>query len=549
MPNKHIAADDSQKKLRNKPSALLISVMYGGRRVSLQDIKMVKVSLERDDNDPKNNLYKECYYAGGSSEYISCLNPDKKPLHDVLGFKREINGIIMDIALQWYVDGYADTMLGYANGIRTNDGGTHIDGVKASLTRTLNNFAKKSKVFKGEDITLSGEHVREGLTCVVSVIVPNPEFEGQTKTRLGNAYIREIVDQSVEMYLTEYFELHPDVLESIISKSLNAYKTALAVKKVRDLIRSNSVSTPCTIPEKPTICSSEKPEIVVGRGVISGGTAKHGPDRRFQSKRTREQPRSDGSVSKARGKSLENTSDSSSEKKRQKGKSSRSDFSSRKTDSASNPPNRSKDVSVKNLKGVAAPSSDKTKPVIPIGSVFQAEIPIWIAPTKKGKFYGSPGDSDTLRWLGTGVWPTYSLKKKAHYKKIGEGRKDTCSCASPGSTNCIKQHIREARELLEKDIGRAFYTWKFDQMGEEVGSKSWTAKEEKRFEALVKDNPLSSSEGFWKLASKALPRKSEKDLISYYYNVFLIRRMRLLAKSSADHMDSDDDQNDHFLAG
>ncbi|KAL0736643.1 hypothetical protein Bca4012_012853 [Brassica carinata] len=538
--------------------------MYGGRRVSLQDLKMVKVSLEREDNDPKNNLYKECYYAGGSSEYISCLNPDKKPLHDVLGFKREINGIIMDIALQWYVDGYSDTMLGYANGIRTNDGGTHIDGVKASITRTLNNFAKKSNVFKDEDITFSGEHVREGLTCVVSVIVPNPEFEGQTQTRLGNPYIREIVDQSVQMYLTEYFELHPDVLESILFKSLNAYKTALAFKKARDLIRSNSVSTPCTTPEKLTNCSSEKPEILIGRGDISGGAAKHGslsPNRRFQSKRTREQPWSDAAVFTVHVKSSEDTSDSSFEKKRQKVKpcvqSSQPCFSSRKTVAASDPPNRKaaaskrpsrKDVSVKTLKGVA-PGPEKTKAVIPVGAVFQAEIPIWIAPTKKGKFYGSPGDSDTLRWLGTGVWPTYSLKKKAHYKKVGEGRKDTCSCSSPGSTNCIKQHIKEARELLEKDIGRAFYTWKFDQMGEEVGSNSWTAKEEQKFKALVKDNPLPIKKGFWKLASKALPGKSEKDLTSYYYNVFLIKRMRLLAKSPADHIDSDDDQNDHFLAG
>ncbi|CAN7069750.1 unnamed protein product [Brassica rapa subsp. trilocularis] len=514
--------------------------MYGGRRVSLHEIKMVKVSMEREDNDSKNNRYKECYYAGGSSEYISCLNPDKKPLHDVMGFKRELNGIIMDIALQWYVyvDGYSDTMLGYANGIRTNDGGTHIDGVKASITRTLNNFAKQSKVFKDEDITFSGEHVREGLTCVVSVIVPNPEFEGRTQTRLGNPYIREIVDQSVQMYLTEYFELHPDVLESILSKSLNAYKTALALKRVREVIRSNSVSTPCTISEKLTNCSSEKPEILVGRGVISGGAAKHGCDsldKRFQSKRMREQPRRNSAVPPAHEKSLENTSDSSSDKKRQK------------TAAASNPRN-SKDVSVKSDKG-GSPGSDKIKH-IPIGHVFQAEIPVWIAPTKKGKFYGSPGDSDTLRWLGTGVWPTYSLKKKAHYKKVGEGRKDTCSCASPGSTICIKQHIREARELLEKDIGRAFYTWEFDQMGEEVGSKSWTAKEEQKFKALVKNNPLSSCDEFWKIASKSFPRKSEKDLTSYYYNVFLIRRMRLLAKSSsADHIDSDDDQNEHFLGG
>uniref|UniRef100_A0A1J3IQH9 DNA topoisomerase 2 n=1 Tax=Noccaea caerulescens TaxID=107243 RepID=A0A1J3IQH9_NOCCA len=549
--------------------------MYCGavRRVSRQDIKLVAFAMEMEDNDPKSHLYDECFYAGDSREYISLLNANKKPLHDVMGFRKERNGTTMDIALQWCVDGYSETVLGFANSIRTNDGGTHIDGVKASITRTLNRLAKKSKVVKDENITFSGEHVREGLTCVVSVIVPNPEFEGQTQTRLGNPYVREIVDQSVQEYLTKYFELHPDVLESIISKSLNAYKSALAIRRLREVSRPKTVSTPCTIPEILTNRSSEKSEIYIGRGESSSGAAKHVPERRSQ-KRTREQPWSVGAVSTAPGKSLENTSDPSLEKKRQKLKSppgeslgkisdsslerkrqklkkscvpsSHHSFSTRQTAHASNLPNP-KDISHKTLKDLA-PGSKKTGPCIPIGPGFQAEIPVWIAPTKKGKFYGSPGDSDTLKWLGTGVWPTYSLKKKAHYKKVGEGRSDSCSCASPRSTNCIKQHIKETRELLEKDINRAFYTWEFDKMGE-LGSKSWTANEERRFKDLVKNNPLSSSEGFWEFASKAFPRKSVKDLLSYYYNVFLIKRMRLLANSSADHISSDDDHYDDFLAG
>lgn len=271
-----------------------------------------------------------------------------------------------------------------------------------------------------------------------------------------------------------------------------------------------------------------------------------------QNKRTREQPWSDDAVSTARGEYSENTSDSSFEKKSKKPKSSVPSshlcFSSRQSAGDSNPPNP-KDVSKKTPKDVTH-GSNKTRPVIPIGPGFQAEIPVWIAPTKKGKFYGSPGDSNTLRWLGTGVWPTYSLKKTVHYKRVGEGRSDSCSCAFPRSINCIKRHTKEARELLEKENNRAFYTWKFDEMGEEVGSKSWTAKEEQRFEALVKKNPLSSSDGFWEFASNAFPRKSEKDLLSYYYNVFLIKRMRLLANSSAaNHIDSDDDHYDDFLAG
>ncbi|KAJ0235145.1 hypothetical protein HA466_0267580 [Hirschfeldia incana] len=500
------------------------------RKVSRQDIKLVNnVPMEKEDND---NLYKQCVIAGGgASQYISWLSGDKRPLHDdVLGFRKEINDITIDIALQWYVDVYSDTVLGYSNGIYTVDGGAHIDGVKDSLTRTINILAKEKKLVK--DINLSGEHIREGLTCVVSIVVPNPESGVQTKTRLGNSKIREIVDKSVQEYLTEYFELHPDVFESIYTKSFSAYQ------REKRVIGSASASTSRTIPEKLTKISPGTFEIFIAIGESSGGAAKDGDDMRLQSKRTLEQPRSNGTVSTAPpGRPLENTSDSSSDKKRQKVVPSSSlpcSSSSRQTvaaaaAAASNRPNR-KDI------GVKIPGSNKTKPVIPIGPGFQAEIPVWTAPTKKGKFYGSPGDSDTLRWLGTGVWPTYSLKKKVYHKKIGEGRPDSCACATPGSTDCAKLHINEARELLEKEVGGAFYTWKFDEMGE-VGSKSWTAKEEQKFESIAKKNPLSSCDGFWKYAFKAFPRRSEKDLISYYYNVFLNQR------------NTDDDHYDDFLAG
>ncbi|KAL1192471.1 DNA gyrase subunit B [Cardamine amara subsp. amara] len=245
----------------------------------------VTISLKKEDDDPERDLYSEYFYAGGLTEYASWLNTDKKPLHDVLGFRKEINGTTVDVALQWCSDAYSDTMLGYANSIRTIDGGTHIEGVKASLTRTLNSLAKKSKVIKEKDISLSGEHVREGLTCIVSVKVPNPEFEGQTKTRLGNPEVRKIVDQSVQEYLTEYLELHPDVLESIISKSLNAYKAALAAKRARELVRSKSVLKSSSLPGKLADCSSTDPaesEIFIVEGDSAGGSAKQGRDRRFQ---------------------------------------------------------------------------------------------------------------------------------------------------------------------------------------------------------------------------------------------------------------------------
>ncbi|XP_034894089.1 DNA gyrase subunit B, chloroplastic/mitochondrial [Populus alba] len=243
------------------------------------------ISLQKEDNDPEKNQFDEHFYAGGLVEYVNWLNTDKKPLHDVLGFRKEVDGIAIDMALQWCSDAYSDTILGYANSIRTVDGGTHIDGVKASLTRTLNNLGKKSKVIKDKDMSLSGEHVREGLTCIISVKVPNPEFEGQTKTRLGNPEVRKVVEQSIQEYLTEYLELHPDVLDSILSKSLNALKAALAAKRARELVRQKSVLKSSSLPGKLADCSSTDPEeseIFIVEGDSAGGSAKQGRDRRFQ---------------------------------------------------------------------------------------------------------------------------------------------------------------------------------------------------------------------------------------------------------------------------
>lgn len=242
------------------------------------------ITLKEEEGDSKSQ-YNEYCYAGGLVEYVKWLNTDKKPLHDPLAFRKEADGITVDTALQWCSDSYTDTMLGYANSIRTVDGGTHIDGMKASLTRTINNLAKKSKLIKEKDISLSGEHVREGLTCIISVKVPNPEFEGQTKTRLGNPEVRKVVDQCVQEHLTEYLELHPDTLDSILSKSLNALKAAMAAKRARELVRTKSVLKSSSLPGKLADCSATNPEeseIFIVEGDSAGGSAKQGRDRRFQ---------------------------------------------------------------------------------------------------------------------------------------------------------------------------------------------------------------------------------------------------------------------------
>ncbi|CAN8275582.1 unnamed protein product [Cochlearia groenlandica] len=284
-------------------------------------------------------------------------------------------------------------------------------------------------------------------------------------------------------------------------------------------------------------------DIFIGGEDSSGDASKHNsPIKRLQTKRTREQPWSEEIASIVLGESLANTSDSNFEMKSKKLNSCVA--SSYQTIDCSNQPDH-EDIRDKTPKDVTS-GSNKARPFIPTGPGFQAEIPIWIAPTKKGKFYGSPGDSNTLRWLGTGVWPTFSLKKKAQHKGVGEGRHDSCSCPSPGSSSCIKQHKKETRENLEKELGCEFYTMEFDRMGEVV-SNSWTTKEKQRFNSLAKKNPLKSCERLWEIASTAFPRKSEKNLISYYHNVFLVNRMRMLANSCGGHIDSDDDQNSDFL--
>ncbi|KAK6149043.1 hypothetical protein DH2020_016568 [Rehmannia glutinosa] len=213
----------------------------------------VTIAFEKEDADPEKRLYNEYSYAGGLTEYVKWLNGDKKPLHDVVAFRKEADGISIDLALQWCSDAYSDTLLGYANSIRTVDGGTHIDGVKASLTRTLNNLAKKSKVIKEKDISLSE--------------------------------VRKVVDQSIQEYLTEYLELHPDVLDAILSKSLNALKAALAAKRARELVRQKSVLKSSSLPGKLADCSATNPEeaeIFIVEGDSAGGSAKQGRDRRFQ---------------------------------------------------------------------------------------------------------------------------------------------------------------------------------------------------------------------------------------------------------------------------
>jgi DNA gyrase subunit B len=241
-----------------------------------------RLELLKSDQ-PRVDTY---HYAGGIREYVSYINHDKQPLHDEIVYVQgERDDVHVEVALQWCVDAYTDNLLGFANNIRTIDGGTHLEGLKAVLTRTMNAIARKRNKIKGNESNLAGENIREGLTGVISVKVPNPEFEGQTKTKLGNTEVRGIVDSLVGEALTEYLEFRPGVADSILEKAIEAYKAAEAARKARELVRRKSVLESSTLPGKLADCSSRDPsesEIFIVEGDSAGGSAKQGRDRRFQ---------------------------------------------------------------------------------------------------------------------------------------------------------------------------------------------------------------------------------------------------------------------------
>jgi DNA gyrase subunit B len=256
-----------------------LAFLNGGVRMTFTDdrLELLKAS------EPHVEVY---FYEGGIREYVTYMNREKQPLHDeVVYVQGERNNVQVEVALQWCADAYNDNLLGFANNIRTIDGGTHLEGLKTVLTRTLNSLARKRNKIKENESNLAGENIREGLTGVISVKVPDPEFEGQTKTKLGNTEVRGIVDSLVGEVLIEYLEFRPGVADAIIEKAVEAFKAAEAARKARELVRRKSVLESSTLPGKLADCSSRDPsesEIFIVEGDSAGGSAKQGRDRRFQ---------------------------------------------------------------------------------------------------------------------------------------------------------------------------------------------------------------------------------------------------------------------------
>ena len=244
------------------------------------------VKMTFTDHRPAEPRVETYCYEGGIKEYVAYMTREKQPLHqDIIYVNKEKNGVQVEVALQWCIDAYSDNLLGFANNIRTIDGGTHLEGLKTVLTRTMNSVARKRNKLKDNDSNLGGENIREGLTAVISVKVPEPEFEGQTKTKLGNTEVRGIVDSSVGEVLIEYLEFNPNVADSIIEKAVQAFKAAEAARRARELVRRKSVLESSPLPGKLADCSTRDPaesEIYLVEGDSAGGSAKQGRDRRFQ---------------------------------------------------------------------------------------------------------------------------------------------------------------------------------------------------------------------------------------------------------------------------
>jgi DNA gyrase subunit B len=257
-----------------------LAYLNGGVRIVFRDDRAASRNAAGDAHE---EIY---FYEGGIKEYVAYMNKEKDPLHpEIIYVNREKDGVQVEAALQWCVDAYSDSILGFANNIRTVDGGTHIEGLKTVLTRTLNTFAKKRGKRKDADSNLAGENIREGLTAVLSVKVPDPEFEGQTKTKLGNTEVRGIVDTLVGEALSEYLEFNPSVIDLILEKAIQAFNAAEAARRARELVRRKSVLESSTLPGKLSDCSSRDPaesEIYIVEGDSAGGSAKQGRDRRFQ---------------------------------------------------------------------------------------------------------------------------------------------------------------------------------------------------------------------------------------------------------------------------
>jgi DNA gyrase subunit B len=243
--------------------------------------KGLKIKLV-DERTDKEAVFE---FSGGIVSFVGHLNKNKAPLHNkVIYFQKTDSNVILEEALQ-YNDGYAETIFSFANNINTAEGGTHLSGFKSALTRAINQYAKNKNLIKSDGISISGEDAREGLTAVISVKVPNPQFEGQTKTKLGNSEVEGITASASLEALASFFEENPSIANRIVDKVIVASRAREAARKARELTRRKGALEGAGLPGKLADCSERDPalcELYIVEGDSAGGSAKQGRDRRFQ---------------------------------------------------------------------------------------------------------------------------------------------------------------------------------------------------------------------------------------------------------------------------
>ena len=239
----------------------------------------------RDDRDEEDTTAEIFYYEGGISEYVKYLNVNKTPIHEnIIHLEGEEEGIIFEVALQ-YNSSYNDCIYSFVNNINTHDGGTHEEGVRRALTRLINNYARKNNILKEKDESLTGDDVKEGLTMIVSCKHPNPQFEGQTKGRLGNSEVRKLADSVFSKGFDRFLMENPDAAKIIVEKTMTAARARAAAKKARELTRRKGGLELTNQWGKLADCSSKDPsvsEIFIVEGDSAGGQAKQGRDAKTQ---------------------------------------------------------------------------------------------------------------------------------------------------------------------------------------------------------------------------------------------------------------------------
>ena len=251
----------------------------------LQESAFLNKNLEIDLKDERNDKEVNFCYSGGLKEFIKHLNKNQTPLLDEIVYtEKEVDDTYVEIAFQ-YNKSYNQRIYSFANNINTHDGGYHLTGFKTAITKAFNNYAKENNLLKKKDPNLKGRDLREGLTAVVSVKLTDPQFEGQTKTKLGNSEIRTVVERTVYEYLRYYLDTNPKLAKLVVNKALEAVKARKASKKARKLARRKGALTNSSLPGKLSDCSSRKPsksELYLVEGDSAGGSAKQARDREYQ---------------------------------------------------------------------------------------------------------------------------------------------------------------------------------------------------------------------------------------------------------------------------